>query len=179
MAIKHLLLLALLGIIVIASPHVAAFQSDELAEDEEEWGLVGGEPGLIKTRASIDKGDLDYRGSVSAGAKARKPAPATSTTPTGVTGDNLLEFTLEHSFGDSEFSLAGTFSARLRTSTNGRQVRWLLILCQWIVWCALLALVIRAWNEMQGMWYSLSAQTICNRRHRWSSNALWVAYDVE
>jgi hypothetical protein len=38
-----------------------------------------------------------------------------------VTGDNLLEFTLEHSFGDSEFSLAGTFSARLRTSANGRQ----------------------------------------------------------
>lgn len=36
--------------------------------------------------------------------------------------DSKIQFTLEHAFGDSDFSSAGTFSARLKTWSHGGQV---------------------------------------------------------
>ncbi|KAJ4870349.1 ER membrane protein complex subunit 10 protein [Raphanus sativus] len=35
--------------------------------------------------------------------------------------DSKIQFTLEHAFGDSDFSSAGTFSARLKTWSHGGQ----------------------------------------------------------
>ncbi|KAL0403380.1 UNVERIFIED_CONTAM: ER membrane protein complex subunit [Sesamum radiatum] len=84
----------------------SAFQSDELLVDDEEFGIEGG----------------------------RSPDPASTTRPTytppsarkrafesGSDLDSKVQFTLEHAFGDSEFSPAGTFSARLKTSSHGGQ----------------------------------------------------------
>ncbi|KAL0358767.1 UNVERIFIED_CONTAM: hypothetical protein Sangu_0726100 [Sesamum angustifolium] len=84
----------------------SAFQSDELLADDEEFGIEGG----------------------------RSPDPASTTRPTytppstrkrafesGSDPDSKVQFTLEHAFGDSEFSPAGTFSARLKTSSHGGQ----------------------------------------------------------
>ncbi|KAL6501055.1 hypothetical protein OROHE_025252 [Orobanche hederae] len=82
------------------------FQSDELLLDDEEFGLEGG--------------------------RSHDPAPATRTVPTpptvrrrsfdsGSDPDSKILFALEHAFGDSDFTPAGTFSARLKTSSHGGQ----------------------------------------------------------
>lgn len=84
-----------------------AFESDELLVDDEEFGLEGGSNPRTKPR---------------------EPAPtrsATTTTRRKVSdqdSDSKVQFSLEHAFGDSDFVPAGTFSARLKTSSHGGQV---------------------------------------------------------
>ncbi|KAG6647484.1 ER membrane protein complex subunit 10 [Carya illinoinensis] len=89
-----------------------SFRSDELLIDDEEFGLEGGvqaqplSPDLVNTRSS--------------------PPPATATTTTrkkysDTDSDSKIQFLLEHAFGDSEFSSAGTFTARLKTWNHGGQ----------------------------------------------------------
>lgn len=84
-----------------------AFESDELLVDDEEFGLEGGSKPQIKPR---------------------EPAPTRSTTTTtrrkvsDQDSDSKIQFSLEHAFGDSDFVPAGTFSARLKTSSHGGQV---------------------------------------------------------
>ncbi|KAL9429601.1 hypothetical protein AB3S75_031418 [Citrus x aurantiifolia] len=83
-----------------------AFESDELLVDDEEFGLEGGSKPQIKPR---------------------EPAPTRSTTTTtrrkvsDQDSDSKIQFSLEHAFGDSDFVPAGTFSARLKTSSHGGQ----------------------------------------------------------
>ncbi|KAL6504011.1 hypothetical protein OROGR_025934 [Orobanche gracilis] len=83
------------------------FQSDELLLDGEEFGLDGG--------------------------RSPDPARATrtlSTSPTarrrsfdlGSDPDSKIQFALEHAFGDSDFTPAGIFSARLKTFSHGGQL---------------------------------------------------------
>ncbi|KAL3833885.1 hypothetical protein ACJIZ3_008621 [Penstemon smallii] len=82
-----------------------AFQSDELLVDDEEFGLEGGpSPDLTTTRPAPTSPSLRKRPSDS-----------------GSDSDSKIQFPLEHAFGDSEFSPAGTFSARLKTSSHGGQ----------------------------------------------------------
>lgn len=82
----------------------AAFQSDELLLDDEEFGLEGGRP------------------------QSRPSSPNTATTTTTTrkripdsASDSKIQFTLEHAFGDSDFVEAGNFSARLKTWSHGAQ----------------------------------------------------------
>jgi hypothetical protein len=84
-----------------------AFQSDELLLDDEEFGLEGGRP---QSRQSPN---------IAA-------TTTTTTTPTrkripDSASDSKIQFTLEHAFGDSDFSEAGNFSARLKTWSHGAQ----------------------------------------------------------
>ncbi|KAL0669510.1 hypothetical protein Bca4012_032214 [Brassica carinata] len=85
-----------------------AFQSDELLLDDEEFGLEGG-------------------------SHPRSPEPVITDSPPKQTPsirrrysdpdlDSKIQFTLEHAFGDSDFSSAGTFSARLKTWSHGGQI---------------------------------------------------------
>ncbi|KAL0730999.1 hypothetical protein Bca4012_027093 [Brassica carinata] len=74
-----------------------AFQSDELLVDDDEFGLEGA-----------------------------KPQSSSSSSPTTIRKrysdpdlDSKVQFTLEHAFGDSDFSPAGTFSARLKSWSHG------------------------------------------------------------
>ncbi|KAK6243945.1 hypothetical protein QUC31_010354 [Theobroma cacao] len=82
------------------------FQSDELLVDDEEFGLEGAprprSPEPIPTRS--------------------QPV----TTPTrkrhsDLDSDSKIQFSLDHAFGDSDFTPAGTFSARLKTWSHGGQ----------------------------------------------------------
>jgi hypothetical protein len=92
-----------------------AFRSDELLIDDEEFGLEGGvqghpkSPDVAQTRSS--------------------PPPTTASTTrkrySDPDQDSKIQFSLEHAFGDSEFSSAGTFTARLKTWNHGGQVSFL------------------------------------------------------
>ncbi|KAK5842806.1 uncharacterized protein LOC108476118 isoform X1 [Gossypium arboreum] len=82
------------------------FQSDELLVDDEEFGLEGApqhrSPEPIPTRSP----------------------PVTSPTRkrhSDLDSDSKIQFSLDHAFGDSDFSPAGTFSARLKTWSHGGQ----------------------------------------------------------
>uniref|UniRef100_A0A5B7BQY6 ER membrane protein complex subunit 10 n=1 Tax=Davidia involucrata TaxID=16924 RepID=A0A5B7BQY6_DAVIN len=100
--------------LLVSSPSLA-FQSDELLADDEEFGLEGGRspPDLdlsIPTRFS--------------------PPPSQPTTRAHTTrkrssdpdSDSKVQLSLEHAFGDSsDFSPAGTFTARLKTWSHGGQ----------------------------------------------------------
>ncbi|KAG8390732.1 hypothetical protein BUALT_Bualt01G0114000 [Buddleja alternifolia] len=98
----RLLFLLLLSLFLLVTPSLA-FQSDELLADDDEFGLEG----------------------------ARSPDPASLNRPTSLPRrrlsdsvsdpDSKIQFSLEHAFGDSDFSPAGTFSARVKTSTHGGQ----------------------------------------------------------
>ncbi|GMP67867.1 hypothetical protein CsSME_00027708 [Camellia sinensis var. sinensis] len=94
-----------------------AFQSDELLLDDEEFGLEGARspPDLQLTTPT----------------RSIPPPPAT-VTPSQPTSpartkssdpgpDSKVQFPLEHAFGDSDFSPAGTFTARLKTWSHGGQ----------------------------------------------------------
>ncbi|CAL5403998.1 unnamed protein product [Camellia sinensis] len=94
-----------------------AFQSDELLLDDEEFGLEGARspPDLQLTTPT----------------RSIPPPPAT-VTPSQPTSpartkssdpgpDSKVQFPLEHAFGDSDFSPAGTFAARLKTWSHGGQ----------------------------------------------------------
>jgi hypothetical protein len=106
----------------LTSRYVSSFKSDELPEDDEEWGFVGRETGStfgggrgerVAQGSSSNEGDKRRSGSTT----AAPTSPAVD-----ASGDKKIQFDLEHSFGDSEFTPAGSFSARLRASTHGRQV---------------------------------------------------------
>ncbi|EPS58627.1 hypothetical protein M569_16186, partial [Genlisea aurea] len=100
------ILLLLHILLSIAATHLA-FQSDELLVDDEEFGLEGG-------RFSVQ---LPVTQPVS-------PPPSTrrrSVDPVS-DSDSKVQFIFEHAFGDSDFSPAGSFSARLKPSSQGGQV---------------------------------------------------------
>ncbi|KAK2979384.1 hypothetical protein RJ640_016792 [Escallonia rubra] len=81
-----------------------AFQSDELLLEDEEFGLEGG------PRSS----DLDL--TVTPRSPPSQPAPSTTRRRSAdPDSDSKVQFSLEHAFGDSDFSAAGAFSARLKT----------------------------------------------------------------
>uniref|UniRef100_A0A2N9IIQ4 ER membrane protein complex subunit 10 n=1 Tax=Fagus sylvatica TaxID=28930 RepID=A0A2N9IIQ4_FAGSY len=88
-----------------------AFQSDELFIDDEEFGLEGGLPDLAHIRSSQPP--------------PNSPPPTTTTTTRKRYSesdlDSKIQFSLEHAFGDSDFSPAGTFTARLKTWNHGGQ----------------------------------------------------------
>lgn len=94
-----------------------AFESDELLVDDEEFGIEGGSKPQPKSR---------------------DPATTRSTSRKRFAdqdSDSKIQFSLEHAFGDSDFVPAGTFTARLKTSTHGGQVcrfpcQFLLYLCR-------------------------------------------------
>jgi len=83
------------------------FKSDELLLDDEEFGIEGG-------RSSSFHSD--------------SLPPSTAATSTSwkrfseSASDSKIQFTLQHAFGDSDFSDAGNFSARLKTWGHGGQV---------------------------------------------------------
>ncbi|XP_074292365.1 uncharacterized protein LOC141619235 [Silene latifolia] len=83
-----------------------SFQSDELDEDEF----------IIEAGATLPSPELGLR-------RPDTPSPTTTTTRRSSKSDvdSKLQFDLEHSFGDSDFSAAGTFSARLKTWSHGGQ----------------------------------------------------------
>ncbi|KAJ6838287.1 ER membrane protein complex subunit 10 [Iris pallida] len=72
----------------------SAFHSDELLNDDEEF--VGVRPAI-----------------------RRRSDPVDSSSPSS--DSNAIQFSLEHAFGDSEFVLAGTFTARVKSWTHGGQ----------------------------------------------------------
>ncbi|KAM1095970.1 hypothetical protein FF1_010790 [Malus domestica] len=89
----------------------AAFQSDELLVDDEEFGLEGG----LHTKSP----DLTFT-------RSTPPPPSTTASTTrkrfsDPDSDSKIQFQLHHAFGDSDFSPAGTFSARLKTWNHGGQ----------------------------------------------------------
>ncbi|XP_062084116.1 uncharacterized protein LOC133790479 [Humulus lupulus] len=83
----------------------SAFQSDELLLDDDEFGLEGGLP--TKTPDPV----------------RTPPTPPSSTRKrfADPESDSKIQFQLEHAFGDSDFSPAGTFTARLKTWNHGGQ----------------------------------------------------------
>ncbi|XP_020219510.1 ER membrane protein complex subunit 10 [Cajanus cajan] len=82
------------------------FQSDELLLDDDEFGIEGGR--------SFDS-------------DSHHQPPATATTSrkrfsdSASASDSKIQFPLQHAFGDSDFSDAGNFSARLKTWSHGGQ----------------------------------------------------------
>ncbi|KAK9735826.1 hypothetical protein RND81_04G231000 [Saponaria officinalis] len=87
--------------------HSLAFQSDEL--DEDEFIVDGGAD-------SSPAPEFDLRRSTTSPSPSMRRRRSSD-----MDVDSKLQFTLEHSFGDSEFSDAGTFSARLKTWSHGGQ----------------------------------------------------------
>ncbi|XP_028790287.1 ER membrane protein complex subunit 10 [Neltuma alba] len=93
------LILAFTGCLLLASS--LAFESDELLIDDEEFGLEGG-----------------------LGRPQSPPPTATTTSRKRFSesgSDSKIQFNLEHAFGDSQFSGAGDFSARLKIWNHGGQ----------------------------------------------------------
>ncbi|XP_054814196.1 uncharacterized protein LOC129314795 isoform X1 [Prosopis cineraria] len=92
-------ILAFTACLLLASS--LAFESDELLIDDEEFGLEGG---LARTQS---------------------PPPTATTTSrkrfSESGSDSKIQFDLEHAFGDSLFSGAGNFSARLKIWNHGGQ----------------------------------------------------------
>ncbi|XP_042483514.1 ER membrane protein complex subunit 10 [Macadamia integrifolia] len=80
----------------------SGFQSDEL-QDDEEFGLEGGR-----------KPDLDY-------VNPKKSPSIRKRSSFDQDSDSKVHFLLEHAFSDSDFSPAGTFTARLKTWSHGGQ----------------------------------------------------------
>lgn len=80
------------------------FQSDELLVDDEEFGLEGG----IRSRSDPNN--------------VHTATPQPTRKRLVPDSDSKIQFPLEHAFGDSDFSPAGTFTARLKTSSHGSQV---------------------------------------------------------
>ncbi|CAL5340986.1 hypothetical protein CsSME_00025202 [Camellia sinensis var. sinensis] len=95
---------------VLVSSSLGAVQSDELLVDDEEYGLEG-----VRSPP-----DLLTNTSPSASASA-VPISSRKRRSSDPDSDSKVQFSLEHAFGDSHFSLAGTFTARLRTSSHGSQ----------------------------------------------------------
>ncbi|EXB88155.1 hypothetical protein L484_005580 [Morus notabilis] len=83
-----------------------AFQSDELLVDDDEFGLEGG---VVRTKSP----DVAHARS--------QPTTSTRKRFSDLDSDSKIQFQLEHAFGDSDFSPAGTFTARLKISNHGGQ----------------------------------------------------------
>lgn len=94
----------ILNLILLLATTSFAFQSDELLVDDDEFGLEGG------------------RSPDPPAASRTVTPPRKRSTESGSDPDSKIQFPLEHAFGDSDFSPAGTFSARLKISANGGQV---------------------------------------------------------
>ncbi|CAH8256930.1 unnamed protein product [Arabidopsis lyrata] len=102
-----LTLLFFLSFLIFSS--CIAFQSDELLVDDDEFGLEGAKPR-----------STDLHTSSSSSPQQQQQTPTIRrrySDPTDL--DSKVQFTLEHAFGDSDFSPAGTFSARLKTWSHG------------------------------------------------------------
>ncbi|CAK9159771.1 unnamed protein product, partial [Ilex paraguariensis] len=84
----------------------SAFQSDELLIDDEEFGLEGGK-----------SPDLD----ISIPTRSTPTPQPNRKKSSDSDSDSKVQFHLEHAFGDSDFSPAGTFTARLKTWSHGGQ----------------------------------------------------------
>lgn len=98
--------LLLLCLILLKSPSIFSFQSDELQDEDEDWGIVGS-PNIEQVTARPSR---------------RPNAPSSDGGPAAAaSSDTKVLFQLEHSFGDSDFSPAGAFSARLRNLHHGGQ----------------------------------------------------------
>ncbi|KAL7228124.1 hypothetical protein ACSBR2_006944 [Camellia fascicularis] len=108
---RQLWLVVLVCLGVLVSSSLGGVQSDELLVDEEEYGLglEGGRspPDLLTTSTSPSPF------AVPISSRRRRSSDPDS--------DSKVQFPLEHAFGDSHFSLAGTFTARLKTSSHGSQ----------------------------------------------------------
>ncbi|GMP43339.1 hypothetical protein CsSME_00012731 [Camellia sinensis var. sinensis] len=104
---------------VLVSSSLGAVQSDELLVDDEEYGLEGGRspPDLL---TSTSPSASAFASAVPISSRRRRSSDLDS--------DSKVQFSLEHAFGDSHFSLAGTFTARLKTSSHGSRVLLLLLL---------------------------------------------------
>lgn len=99
LSMKSLALLScfLLLTLSLLIPNSSSFQSDELLIEDDEF---------------IKSPDL---GRPSISSPTRKTVSDSGS-------DSKVQFVLEHAFGDSEFTPAGTFSARLKTWSHGGQV---------------------------------------------------------
>ena len=102
-------LLLLLSLFISSS---LAFQSDELLIEEEDLGSEGGFPDLAHIRSS---------------------PPPTRKRYSESDQDSKIQFSLEHAFGDSDFSPAGIFNARLKTWNHGAQVSFLSLSCYYLL----------------------------------------------
>lgn len=106
-------LLPLLLILSLLTPHSLSFQSDELLVDDEEFGLEGGSPGRPGPDLELSR------------PATQSLSPKTTTTTrrrsSDSDSDSKVQFTLEHAFGDSEFTPAGVFTARIKSWTHGGQ----------------------------------------------------------
>jgi hypothetical protein len=111
--------------------YVSSLNSDELPQDDdEEWGFVGRETssrlggggiGGAKTGQGSSSSSNIRNAGESRRIGSTMASSTTSPSSLGVPGDKKIQFDLEHCFGDSEFTPAGSFSARLRTLPHGRQ----------------------------------------------------------
>ncbi|KAI8032298.1 ER membrane protein complex subunit 10 [Camellia lanceoleosa] len=112
---RQLWLVVLLCLGVLVSSSLGAVQSDELLVDDEEYGLDGGRspPDLLTTSTSTSTSTSPSPFAVPISSRRRRSSDPDS--------DSKVQFPLEHAFGDSHFSLAGTFTARLKTSSHGSQ----------------------------------------------------------
>ncbi|KAK1441573.1 hypothetical protein QVD17_07575 [Tagetes erecta] len=89
-------------LLTLSISSISSFQSDELVADDEEFGLEGGRSPPITSRSYSS------------------PIPRKRSTDSE--SDSRLQIVLEHAFGDSDdFSVAGTFTARLKVSAHGGQ----------------------------------------------------------
>ncbi|KAL7586048.1 uncharacterized protein LOC111903003 [Lactuca sativa] len=107
---KSLILLLLFTLLIVSN---SSFQSDELLVDDEEFGLEGGRsPDIDVTVSSPPVISLPH-----------SPPQPTRKRSADSESDSRVQFALEHAFEDSdEFSAAGTFTARLKTSAHGGQI---------------------------------------------------------
>lgn len=91
------------------------FQSDELLQDDEEFGLEGAR-----------SPDLEHLNPIRTPIRRRSDPDSFSSSDS-----KAIQFTLEHAFGDSGFSPAGTFTARLKSWNHGGHVGLLLCFPPW------------------------------------------------
>ncbi|RWW59904.1 hypothetical protein BHE74_00033131 [Ensete ventricosum] len=102
--------LALFALVILLPIWIArGFRSDELLQDDEEFGLEGGRPA-----ADPELPTNPFRPPI-----RRKPD---LDLPSGSADSKSVQFSLEHNLGASEFSPAGTFTARLKSWSHGGQV---------------------------------------------------------
>ncbi|KAK7243217.1 hypothetical protein RIF29_38007 [Crotalaria pallida] len=104
------LLLPLTLFLLLTCSLSLAFQSDELLLDDEEFGIEGGHS-HPNPRASTDSPPS----TTTTGTASRKRFSESSSS------DSKIQFSFQHAFGDSDFSEAGNFSARIKTWSHGAQ----------------------------------------------------------
>ncbi|CAH9051536.1 unnamed protein product [Cuscuta europaea] len=103
-------LLLLLLFVASTEKTCLSFQSDELLVDDEDFGLEDGVQ-IGSTHPDIGTASPPPPSQVQS---TRRKSSATD-------GDSKIEFYVEHAFGSSDFLPAGTFTARLKTSSHSCQ----------------------------------------------------------